>query len=66
MRSPRHFWATMNYINNNAVKHGYADKWQDWVFSSARRYLEEVGTEQAAHIWRKYPVLDYGSDWDIY
>ena len=66
MKSARHFWATLNYVNNNAVKHGYVDKWQDWTFSSARRYLEEFGEEKAAFIWRKYPVLDYGKDWDIY
>jgi putative transposase len=66
MRSARHFWASLNYVNNNAVKHGYVDRWQDWVFSSARRYLSEFGKEKAEYIWRKYPVLDYGKDWDIY
>jgi putative transposase len=66
MKSARHFWASLNYVNNNAVKHGYVEKWQNWAFSSARRYLEEFGEEKAAYIWRKYPILDYGKDWDIY
>ena len=66
MKSANHFWATLNYINNNAVKHGFVDRWQDWVFSSARKYLKEFGKEKAESIWRKYPVLDYGKDWDIY
>lgn len=26
MRSQRHFWASMNYIHNNAVHHGYVDR----------------------------------------
>ncbi len=66
IKSCRHFWASLNYVNNNAVKHGYASRWQDWEFSSARKYLNEFGKEKAAYIWRKYPVLDYGKDWDVY
>ncbi len=66
MKSANHFWATLNYINNNAVKHGFVYRWQDWVFSSAREYLKEFGKEKAESIWRKYLVLDYGKDWDIY
>ncbi len=66
MKSARHFWASVNYLNNNPVKHGYVNRWQDWAFSSARKYLREFGEEKAAHIWRKYPVLDYGESWDIY
>ncbi len=64
MRSDRHFYASLNYIHHNAVKHGYVPKWQDWPFSSANEYLEKVGTEKAAKIWREYPVLDYGKEWD--
>ena len=64
MRSSRHFYATLNYIHNNPVKHGYVEKWQDWPFSSAADYLELVGKDKAAEIWTEYPVLDYGKDWD--
>jgi len=64
IRSDRHFWATMNYVHNNPVRHGYTERWQDWPFSSARDYLDEVGKEEAARIWRAYPVLDYGKGWD--
>jgi putative transposase len=66
MKSARHFWASLNYVNNNAVKHGYVKRWQDWPFSSARKYLKKFGKEKAKFIWRKYPVLDYGKTWDIY
>ena len=66
MRSQRHFLATRNYIHNNAVHHGCVERWQDWPYSSANRFLEEVGYEKAVEIWKEYPILDYGKDWDIY
>jgi putative transposase len=66
MKSNRHFWASLNYVNNNAVHHGYVKRWQDWAFSSANSFLEKFGREKALKIWRDYPVLDYGKDWDIY
>ena len=65
MRSERHFLASLNYIHHNPVKHGYVSKWQDWPFSSASEYLEKVGTAKASEIWREYPILDYGKEWDI-
>ncbi len=64
MRTDRHFWATLNYVHNNPVHHGYVEHWQDWPFSSAAAWLAEVGRESAMEIWRKYPVLDYGKGWD--
>lgn len=64
MKSERHLWATLNYVLHNAVRHGYVERWQDWPYSSASRYLKEVGREEAQRCWREYPVLDYGDDWD--
>lgn len=65
IRSERHFWATLNYIHHNPVHHGYVEKWQDWIWSSAAKFLESVGRERAAQIWKDYPILDYGKGWDI-
>ncbi|MGK5094311.1 transposase [Deltaproteobacteria bacterium TL4] len=65
IRSDDHFFATLNYVNHNAVKHGYVAKWQDWPFSSAKSFLEEIGHAKAEEIWRSYPVLGYGEKWDI-
>ena len=65
MNSDRHFYASLNYIHQNPVKHRYVSKWQDWPYSSAIEYLSKVGTEKAAEIWREYPILDYGKDWDF-
>lgn len=64
IRSERHMWAAMNYIHNNPVKHGYVKRWQDWPFSSAAAFLESVGRERAAVMWRDYPILDFGKGWD--
>jgi putative transposase len=66
MKSPGHFWASLNYVNNNAVHHGYVKRWQDWPYSSVHQYLEQIGRERAEQIWKEYPVLDYGKGWDIY
>ena len=66
MKSNRHFWASLNYIHHNPVKHGYVARWQDWAFSSAGNYLENVGKQKAVEIWREFPILDYGKDWDNY
>ncbi|HXF39846.1 MAG TPA: transposase [Blastocatellia bacterium] len=65
IQSHRHFWASVNYIHHNPVKHGYAQKWQDWPWSSAAEFLERVGRETAEKIWREFPILDYGKKWDV-
>ncbi|MBN1999451.1 transposase [candidate division KSB1 bacterium] len=64
IRSERHFWATVNYVHHNPVHHKYVKKWEDWPFSSVREYLQKVGKENAAQIWRDYPILGYGKGWD--
>jgi len=64
MRSEAHFWATMNYVHHNPVRHGYVTRWEDWPFSSASQYLAGMGREEAERIWRSYPLLDYGRGWD--
>ncbi len=66
MKSNRHFWASVNYIHHNPVKHGYVQRWQDWPFSSANSFLEKHGKEKTLEIWNEYPILDYGKSWDIY
>lgn len=64
MRNEAHRWATLNYIHNNPVHHGYVAKWQEWPFSSAAQFLGDVGQKKAREIWDRYPVLDYGKGWD--
>lgn len=66
MRSARHYFATLNYVLHNPVRHGYTVRWQDWPWSNATEYLESVGREKAIEIWEEYPILDYGDKWDVY
>lgn len=65
IRNERHFWASVNYIHHNPVKHNYAEKWTDWKYSSAEQYLNDVGKQKALEIWKEYPILEYGDKWDI-
>jgi putative transposase len=64
--SEGHYYASLNFVLNNAVHHGYAEKWQDWEWSNANQYLEDVGAAEAERVWREYPLNDYGKKWDIY
>jgi putative transposase len=64
MRSSRHFWATVNYVHHNPVRHGYTDCWQGWPYSSATSFVASRGREEAIRIWTRYPVGDYGEGWD--
>lgn len=64
IKSEGHFWATLNYVLNNPVRHGYVQQWLDWPYSNAADYLASVGRATAERIWREFPVLDMGKDWD--
>ena len=64
MRSERHFFATVNYVHNNPVHHGYVLLWTEWAWSSAAEYLEQMGRAEAERVWKEYPIRDYGKKWD--
>jgi putative transposase len=64
LKSEAHFFATLNYIHHNPVRHGYVQCWQDWPWSSAADYLAAVGHAEAARTWRHYPIGRYGESWD--
>jgi putative transposase len=64
IKSLDHLRATLNYVHHNPVKHGYVKRWTDWHWSSAGDYVAEVGREEAARLWREYPITEYGHGWD--
>lgn len=64
MRSDRHYFATLNYVHHNPVRHGYVARWTDWPWSSSGEYLAAQGADEAKRIWREYPLKDYGDGWD--
>jgi len=64
IRSDDHRFAVQNYIHHNPVKHGYAECWEDWPFSSASEFLAKEGRDRGVELWKKYPVLNMGEGWD--
>jgi putative transposase len=64
MRSEAHYYATLNYIHNNPVKHGHAKLWTDWPYSSIHAYLDAKGRDWLVNVWRSYPLYNYGDRWD--
>ena len=64
IRSERHYYATVNYIHFNAVKHGYVASPYDWQPSSVGWYKENYGRELLRELWVTYPVGRYGEAWD--
>jgi putative transposase len=59
IRSETDLWKRFNYIHHNPVKHGYAQKPDDWSFSSYHYYLRTRGDEWLKDCWLGYPVIDY-------
>ena len=64
IRNSNHFWASVNYINTNPVKHHLVTTAMEWETSSIRRHMEEHGRDKLRQLWESYPVLDYGKGWD--
>jgi putative transposase len=64
IRSERHYYTTLNYIHYNPVKHKYVNSAYDWQESSVHLYLEKYGREWLRDSWLKYPIRDYGKEWD--
>jgi putative transposase len=64
MRSEAHYWASINYIHRNPVKHAYIDDPDAWPWSSWQLYAEDNGRKALDELERKYPPLDYGKGWD--
>ena len=65
VKSRGHFFATVNYIHHNPVKHGYVKLWQEWAYSSAEEYLAQYGRKRALANWKAYDISKMGIDWDI-
>jgi len=64
MRNEKHYFATLNYIHFNPVKHGYVEHAADWAWSSVHDYFEAHGEDWVLRKWKEYPIKDYGKGWD--
>ncbi len=65
IRDERHYFATINYIHYNPVKHGYTKRADEWPWSSFHWYFEHSGRDWLVEIWKRYPIKSYGDKWDI-
>ncbi len=64
IRSERHYHTTLNYIHYNPVKHRWSDSPYHWSCSSVHWYLEQQGRDFLRDAWVRYPIKDYGKEWD--
>ncbi|NJL87114.1 MAG: transposase [Leptolyngbyaceae cyanobacterium SM1_1_3] len=64
IRSERHYYTTLNYLHYNSVKHSWSESPYDWMCSSVDWYLKQRGPNWLRDTWMKYPVRDYGEEWD--
>ena len=64
IRSDRHYWVAVNYVNTNAVRHGYVKKSAEWPTSSFRCHLDELGLDRMKELWAEYPIGEMGKGWD--
>ena len=64
IRNERHYYASLNYVHANPVKHGYVANATDWKWSSLHTYIDEVGRDTLKEWWKEYPVSEYGKGWD--
>lgn len=59
IRSERDFWIRFNYNHHNCVKHGYAQKMEDYKWSSYNYYLEKYGEKWLDSVFEQYPIVDF-------
>jgi putative transposase len=55
VRDERDFYAKLNYIYFNPVKHGYVDHLRLYKFSIHTHYLETCGCEWPSDLSRRFP-----------
>jgi putative transposase len=64
IRGDRHYFASVNYIHANPIKHGYVPRGADWAWSSLHEFIDAVGSDTLAEWWWRYPIGEYGKKWD--
>ena len=64
IRNEVHYWKAINYIHYNPIKHGWAEKMDDWSESSFHDYYEDCGREWLVEKWKEYQIGNFGKGWD--
>lgn len=64
VRGERHYYASINYVHANPVRHGWVRNAAAWRWSSLPAYMATYGRDVLAEWWKAYPVAGYGKGWD--
>ena len=64
IRSEAHYWASINYIHRNPVKHGHISSPSEWTASSFNIFQKNIGKNRMSLILHDYPVDEMGAGWD--
>lgn len=62
IRDERGFWTRFNYIHYNPVKHGFADRAEDWPFSSYHFHLQNDDQDWLTQCYETYSSPDLFDD----
>jgi putative transposase len=64
IRSDAHYWASVNYVHMNPVKHNYVSEPSMWLTSSFCDFQKNIGKEKMASVLQSYPIDKMGVGWD--
>ncbi len=64
IKNERHYWSTVNYIHRNPLKHQCVSDLKEWPWSSFAEWMEGMGRESLAALWKAYPTERFGERWD--
>jgi len=64
IRNDAHYWASVNYIHANPMRHDCVIDASQWPTSSIHLYIDQMGHERMARLWNEYPISNYGKSWD--
>jgi putative transposase len=65
IRDEKDFYAKLNYIHLNPVKHGYVDRPEQYKFSSYNHFLKTEGINWLDAIFKHFPPNEMGKDDDF-
>ena len=65
IRDERDFYAKLNYIHFNPVKHGYVDDQESYKFSSYNHYLKMEGRDWLEDILKHFPPKEVEEEDDF-
>ena len=64
MRSDRHYWATLNYVHHNPVRHGYVGAGRIGRGAARRNIWPKQARARRSASGVDYPLHEYGKNWD--